>query len=213
MKVPCLPTGRHHTIKINYYMMKLWKYIIGTLIRPIKTFEEIRQDENAMKYSFITMLIWCILYGLISMQLYFKGETPWSTWINIPIKQYYLWESIFLPPLNLLLWVLFSALIYLFSYRKNAKGTFEQTFSLIGFAWSIPAFFMFLLPDFIIMTFFNKHIFNLLIPLYGSLYFVWMIFLCALGLKSVREISLFKSLLICLIAFIIHFPIGFTFIR
>ena len=193
--------------------MKLCKYIIGTIITPRKTFEEILQDEKGKRYSFITMLVWCVLYGLNCLQLYFKGETPWPIWINIPVDQYYLWESFFLPPLNLLLWVLFSALIYLFSDSKNAKGTFEQVLSVIGFAWSISAFFMFFLPDFIIMTFYNKQIFNLLLPVYGSLYFVWMIFLCALGLKTARQINLFKSLLICLIAFIIIFPIGFTFIR
>lgn len=70
--------------------MKLGQYILGIIIKPQKTFNELLKEKHSIRYSLLCMLIWSILYSLISLQLHFVGEVPLNPWVKIPVNQYYL---------------------------------------------------------------------------------------------------------------------------
>jgi len=193
-----------------FSLRKLWSYSWGTIVHPTKTFEEIA-TEGSLVYSAVLMVAFGVLYSIVALIAYLQGHQP-SLPILIAVRpeKFYLVEAIYLTPFTLQFWLLFSALCHLFSGRK--RGSFDTALAVLGFSNAIPNIVAFWLPDFISSVVFGQ-IFTVPMAIYGTVWFVWLIWLSGIGLKVTHHIPTWKGVLIALAAFLIHFSIGFFFIR
>ena len=193
-----------------FSLHKLWSYSWGTIVRPTRTFETIAA-EGSLVYPAIVMITYGLLYSLLSYLIYLAGQTPsLPILITVPPEKFYLAEAIYLLPFTLQFWVLFTGLCHLFAGRKC--GSFDSALAVLGFASAIPNLVMFWLPDFLSFVAFGR-ILNTLVPIYGVAWFVWLVWLSGIGLKVTHHISTWKGVFIALVAWLVHFSIGFFFIR
>ena len=193
-----------------FSLRKLWTYSWGTIIHPTETFETMATDDSLV-YSTVAMVLFGLLYSLMALLIYLTGQTPsLPILITVPRERFYLAEAIYLLPFTLQFWVLFTGLCHLFAGYK--RGSFDSALAVLGFASAIPNLVMFWLPDFLSFVAFGR-ILNSLIPIYGIAWFVWLVWLSGIGLKVTHHISTWKGIFIALVAWLIHFTIGFFFIR
>lgn len=192
-----------------FSLRRYWTLSWGTIIHPTRTFENIVTD-GSLVYSTVVMVLFGLLYSLLALLIYLRGQTPsLPILIAVTPEKFYLVESIYLTPFTLQLWLLFSALCHLFAGRK--RGNFDATLAVMGFSNGIPNIVMFWIPDFVSFVVFGK-ILALPVAIYGSLWLIWLVWLSGIGLKVTHKIPLWKGVLVALIAFLVHFTIGFFFI-
>src|SRR3972149_594402 len=106
-----------------FSLRKLWSYSWGTIAHPTKTCEEIAA-EGSLVYSAVLMVAFGVLYSIVALIAYLQGHQP-SLPILIAVRpeKFYLVEAIYLTPLPLQFWLLFSALCHLFSGGKARRVT------------------------------------------------------------------------------------------
>lgn len=193
-----------------FSLRKLWLYSWGTIVRPTKTLEEIARDASLV-YSAASMVAFGVLYSALSLVIYLQGHRPsLPILLAVPPDRFYLVEALYLTPLTLQLWILFSALCHLMAGRN--RGSFDAALSVLGFANSMPSIVAFWLPDFVSSVAFGR-ILTVPMAIYGTIWFVWFIWLSGIGLKVTHRLPLWKGVLVALAAFFVHFSIGVFFIR
>jgi hypothetical protein len=191
-------------------LRKLWAYSWGTIVHPARTFEEIAAD-GSLAYSAVLMVVFGLLYSAIALIAYLQGHQPsLPILISVPPEKFYLVEAVYLTPLTLQLWLLFSALCHLFVGHR--RGSFDAALAVLGFSNAIPNIVAFWLPDFVSSIVFGK-ILAIPMAIYGTAWFVWLIWLSGVGLTVTHRIPMWKGVLIAVAAFFAHFSIGFFFIR
>ncbi len=131
--------------------MSFKDYLIGTLIRPGKTFELLIKDNRKLKFGFIALSINAFLYTLIYVFLTIGGGAPSSfdPWLAVPKNVYYFYNRFWLAPSMFGCWILAAGVAHLLSKLFSGKGSFEDTLSVFGFEITIATFFAVLhdLPD------------------------------------------------------------------
>jgi hypothetical protein len=157
------------------------------------------------------MVAFGVLYSFIALIAYPQGHQP-SLPIPIAVRpgKFYLVEAIYLLPFTLQFRLLFSALCHLFSGRH--RGTFEAALAVLGFSNAIPNIVAFWLSDFVSSVVFGR-IFPVPMAIYGTAWFAWFFYLSGIGLKVTHQLPVWKGVPVALVAFLVHFSIGFFFIR
>jgi hypothetical protein len=94
-----------------------------------------------------------LLYSVLALILYLHGGQPSALWLAIPSEMFYLWEPVYLTPLMMVLWILFSAVAHLVSGHQGGRGCFETTLAVLGFAETVAFTILFLVPDILVFPF------------------------------------------------------------
>jgi len=118
-------------------------YLIGTLIRPFKTFDALLKDERRLKFGFFSIMITAITYTFVYIFLTIGGGAPSSfdPWLAVPKDVYYSYNRFWLAPSMFGCWILASGVAHLLSRLLKGKGSFEDTLSVFGFGITIATFF------------------------------------------------------------------------
>jgi hypothetical protein len=128
-------------------MHSFLRYLPGVFIRPTEIFESLLLDSARMQIGALSMLVMSLLYTLVSINLAVIGGTPNpAPWLRIPTEEYFRWASYFYALALISGYVFASAVTHLLARAFGGRGSFEDTFALLGFATSVatlPA----LVPD------------------------------------------------------------------
>ena len=152
-------------------------------------------EEAPLSYSFTALLLFGLLYSLAALIWYLKGISVSWAWVTIiPVREYYLWEALFMVPVCVQVYVLSAALAHLFSRLQHGKGSFESTLAVFGFAY-IPLIISFWLPDMVLNLLFGIETLLALVPFYATISGLWSILLSGLGLKMSQQIPLPRAFL------------------
>jgi hypothetical protein len=131
--------------------MSFKDYLIGTLLRPGRTFEFLMADSRKVKFGLIAMSITAVVYTLVYAFLSFSGGAPssFTPWLAVPKEVYYFYNQFWLAPSMFGCWILAAGVAHLISKLFSGKGSFEDTLSVFGFGITIATFFSALhdLPD------------------------------------------------------------------
>jgi len=126
-------------------------YLVGTLLRPRKTFDLLMNDPRRLKFGLAAILINAIVYTLVYVFLTIGGGAPssFTPWLAVPKEVYYFYNRFWLAPSMLGGWVLAAGVAHLLSKIFSGEGTFEDTLSTLGFGITVATFFSALhdLPD------------------------------------------------------------------
>ncbi len=124
-------------------------YLIGTLLRPRRTFDKLLNDSRKLRFGFIAISINALLYTLVYIFLWQGGAAPssFTPWLAVPKDIYYFYNQFWLAPSMFGCWMLAAGATQLLSRLFSGKGTFEDTLSVFGFGITVATFFA-LLHDF-----------------------------------------------------------------
>lgn len=109
-----------------------------------KIYTEVREttDRQVWLLFFINIL----LHSIFSLQAFFSGGLPSYAVIRCSDKYYYLMQTVALFPISLQVYLVLSALIYLYLKNKTDKADYAETFkisiltlsSAVGLFFAIP---------------------------------------------------------------------------
>ena len=127
----------------------LKNYLIGTLLRPRRTFDELLSDSHRLRFGILALSINALSYTLVYIFLWEGGGAPssFTPWLAVPKDTYYFYNQFWLAPSMFGGWILAAGVTQLLSHLFSGKGTFEDTLSVFGFGITVATFFA-LLHDF-----------------------------------------------------------------
>jgi hypothetical protein len=107
---------------------------------PKSLYKDIAQGQA--HYSWFCVLLYCLLYEIGTLWLYFNGFTPFvSPWLQIPEEIYYLVQAFYIIPLVFLMWILGTGVLHIISKLfgpKGNQGTFDTLFKMTGYSLWAP---------------------------------------------------------------------------
>jgi hypothetical protein len=115
--------------------MTFMGYLVGTLLRPYKTFDLLMNDNRRLKFGLAAILINAIVYTLVYVFLTIGGGAPssFAPWLAVPKDVYYFYNRFWLAPSMFACWILAAGVAHLLSKLFSGQGSFEDTLSALGF--------------------------------------------------------------------------------
>lgn len=116
-------------------------YYLGFFRAPSRAARALLKDSRRLRFGWYALLIPLLGYVAVYVGLSRSGAYPsaFSPWLAIPAESYYRYNIYLLPPSMLAAWLLASAVVQLLGQRMDARGSFEDTVSVLGFAISIAS--------------------------------------------------------------------------
>jgi hypothetical protein len=206
-----------------------WTYYTGVFLHPSETFRKLLNDDRRLKFGLFAFLIPAIGYTLFYIMAWKAGGSPstFKPWLAIPIEKYFFYDIFLALPTYFLCLVTTAAILQLLSKLFGGKGSFEDSFSVLGFGVGVATWSTMLhdLTDsFLAFTgiinmreyekMLNEPTFwrSLLWTLF-AIYFVWFIVLFTKGMKEVQKTSPLVSLLLGISGLVVFQLIFLIFIR
>jgi hypothetical protein len=110
----------------------LWAYY-----SPKHLYQEI--SKQGQSRSWLSVLIYCLVYVGGSLWLYFKGFTLFvEPWIKLSPDRYYLVQAFYILPLVFLMWILGTGVLHIVSTHFGGSGQFDTLFSMTGYSLWAP---------------------------------------------------------------------------
>jgi hypothetical protein len=120
--------------------MELKKYTIAfvqSILYPRGLYTRISLGEK--HHSWIIVLIYCLIYLVGSLWLYFNGFTPFiKPWIIIPPELYYFIQAFYIIPLIFLMWILGTGVVHVISKFFGGSGRFHTLLTITGYSLWAP---------------------------------------------------------------------------
>jgi hypothetical protein len=209
--------------------LNFWSYYSGVFLHPSATFRQLLNDDRRLKFGLYAFLIPAIGYTLFYIMAYKAGGEPstFKPWLALPLDKYFYYDIFLTLPAYFLSLITAAAILQLLSKIFNGKGSFEDTFSVLGFGVGVATWSTMLhdLTDaFLGFTgVINLHNYekilnsptfwrSLLWTLF-ALYFIWFILLFTKGIKEVHKTSRLASLLLGIVGLIVYQTVFLIFIR
>ena len=110
-------------------------YLVGTLLRPLKTFELLMTDSRRLKFGLAAISINALVYTLVYVFLTIGGGAPssFAPWLAVPKDVYYFYNRFWLAPSMFCCWILAAGVAHLLGKLFSGQGSFEDTLSALGF--------------------------------------------------------------------------------
>lgn len=208
-------------------MYRLTGYFWGTIATPRKTFQQI-QKEKSTSVGLTLVIVFGFLAGITYFVSYLYGASTTleeiaagmsgaEPLIPIPKETYRLWETFFILPMYLTAWILLSGSARLAAKIFGGRGSFKENLNVLGFAYFVPLYFFVVFDFFLIGPVYswnlaaNRGLYGpgiqdfatVLGFLYIAISFgVWAPILTAIAIKITERISLWKAVVVTLIAMI-----------
>jgi len=99
------------------------KDFVRAFYSPKTLYAEISKGRSSN--SWLCVLVYCLIYVVGSLWLYFKVFTPFvEPWIKLPENIYYLVQAFYILPLVFLMWILGTGVLHFLSRLFNGNGRF-----------------------------------------------------------------------------------------
>ena len=114
-------------------------YYRGFFLHPKDSARVLAQDARCVRFGLIAFLVPTIGYSIVYWSLARSGAYPskFAPWIAVPAEHYYTANQYFIVPSLFGAWILASGVVQLLGRFVSARGSFESTFGVLGFAISI----------------------------------------------------------------------------
>ena len=116
---------------------RLTREFFQAFYSPKSLYQEISRGRRSS--SWLCVLIYCLIYMLGSLWLYFQGFTPFvKPWIKLPEDIYYLVQAFYSLPLVFLMWILGTGVLHVLYKQFGGKGRFEVLLLMTGYSLWAP---------------------------------------------------------------------------
>jgi len=114
-----------------------YKDFIRVFYSPKSLYREISKGRKCS--SWLCVLVYCLIYIMGSLWLYFRGFTPFvKPWIKLPEDVYYLVQAFYLLPLVFLMWILGTGVLHILCKQFGGNGRFEVLLIMTGYSLWAP---------------------------------------------------------------------------
>lgn len=114
-------------------------FFLGTILLPPLAFRRLLADARALGRGFRVVFLTGLLYVAMSFARAATGAVPMApTWVKFAEYNYLIWQTLFVLPALLLLWIMAAGLIQLLGRRGPRAAPFEATAGLTGYAVGLP---------------------------------------------------------------------------
>jgi hypothetical protein len=114
-------------------------FFFGAILLPPLAFRRLLADARALGRGFRVILLAGLLYAAASFARAATGAVPMApTWVKFAEDNYLIWQTVFILPVLLLLWILAAGLLQLLGRRGPRAASFEATAGLAGYAVGLP---------------------------------------------------------------------------
>jgi hypothetical protein len=126
-------------------MPSVLSYFGRSFVRPRRTFERLQTEPKPFAKGLRVMILIGFIYTLTAAALAAAGALlPAPAFLPLASPNYYFYEIFFAAPTFLVAWILSAGGASLFSLAVGGKGSFKGTASAFAYAFSLPAFLMWL---------------------------------------------------------------------
>jgi hypothetical protein len=126
-------------------MASVLSYFGRALVRPRRTFERLQSEPKKFAKGLRVTILIGFLYTLTATALAAAGALlPAPAFLPLASQNYYFYEIFFAAPLFLFAWILSAGGACLISLLFGGQGPFKGTASALAYAFSLPAFLMWL---------------------------------------------------------------------
>ncbi|MBE0643943.1 MAG: YIP1 family protein [Bacteroidetes bacterium] len=195
-------------------------YLLGTFIRPGRTFEALLADDRGLRLGLAAIGLNALLYTLVYVFLWHGGGAPssFTPWLAVPKEVYYFYNRFWLAPSMLAGWVLAAGVAHLLSKLIGGRGSFEDTLAVFGFGLLAASLAALLhdLPDSSLgaiglldlrwyeMALNSPTIWRAILLTLYAIYGILMLFLLIRGVKDAQRIKTAPAILIGFVAFALY---------
>lgn len=112
---------------------------IQVFFRPEQAFETLQARPARLPLAGCAVAITAVSYLLVYVFLARNGGRPtvFHPWLAIPPEEYYRYNQFFVVPSIALAWIAAAGFTHLAARALGGKGTFDDTFVLLGFGLSV----------------------------------------------------------------------------
>lgn len=193
-------------------MWRLFRLIARVVLSPRSTLDTlaVRPDPRQAAGA---VLLFAVTYSAFCWLLWLGGHQPSRVLLAIPRDDYYFWQGLILPPLFLLLWLIFAFTVHGLVRVAGGRGGWASTLTVTGFSYGPPLLLGFVLPDLLVYLVAGFEHLAVGMRFYAPLAVLWVIVLAAWGLARAHRLSLWRTGAIAWLAFVIQAAIGGIFVR
>lgn len=201
-------------------MYRIYKYLLGTVFKPKKTFQELLTDDKRFNQAWLIILILLIAFSVPNLGLVLlKAVSPIPPVVRIPPQFVYLWILLVGIPAQISLLIMSAGHIYFLGRKFRGQTTFEDVFVINTFAMAVP----FLLYGIFEISFFFYVLISknkepglgalIAIAVFMLITIIWQMFLVPLGIyltHNIKKLYCFLTAIINLVIFWIFAAIFFA---
>lgn len=116
------------------YAAEYWRF----LRHPSRTASALATDPHCVRKGVYALCVPLVGYTTVYLGLANSGAYPssFSPWLAIPAEHYYRYNLFLLAPSMLAAWILAAGVVQLLGPVVGARGRFEETLGVLGFAIS-----------------------------------------------------------------------------
>lgn len=162
----------------------LLRTLLGTLVRPQRTFESLATQTKSSPGA-AAMALLGMLWGLLCFLLWSARIEAPAVLLPIPAREYYLWQGLLMLPIVTGLWWIFGEIAHRLAH---GEGSEPATRTALGFAYALPMMVHVLVE--ILLYLISGHdaladVARVSLPLAA----IWVWVLSALALRAVHRVS------------------------
>jgi hypothetical protein len=161
----------------------------------------------------LPVLVLGALYAGFSLLLHLGGHAPSVTLVPILRERYYLWQSAFIVPLFVALWLIYSGVAHGLSRLAGGRGAGGSTLAVIGLGYAVPLALLFVVPDVLVYLALGHGALGKGMRIYAPLAAIGCVLLCAVGLRTAHGIARGRAVLISLAGLIAQAAVGGVLLR
>jgi len=153
------------------------------------------------------------LYAAFSRLLHAGGHAPKVTLVPIPKEQYYLWQSLFIVPLFVALWLIYGLVAHALSRLAGGRASLGASLAVLGVAYAVPLACLFVIPDLIVYLAFGHAALAKAMRFYAPLAMIACVTLSALALMEAHQLSRPRAIAIALAGLVVQGALGGVLLR
>jgi hypothetical protein len=193
-------------------VLSLLRDLIGTLLHPERTFTQLAAI-GSVRHALAALLLCGGTWALLTALLFSGGHAPSVTLVPIPRSDYYFWQTLFVVPLLLGLWLVLTAVSHGVSQLAGGRGAFTTSLSVLAFAYSVPLLVLFVVPDLVVYSLFGFASLARAMRIYAPLAPLATLALTALALRVVYGLGLLRALAAALVGLTVQALLGGLLLR
>ena len=186
--------------------------LLDLLRRPRATLVQVAR-RGALRDGLAPVLCLGALYAGFALLLHLGGHAPSVTLVPIPRERYYLWQSAFVAPLFVALWLVYGGVAHGLARLSGGKGAPGATLAVIGIGYAIPLTLLFVVPDLLVYLVAGHGALGKAMRVYAPLAVIGCVALSAAGLREAHGLARARAAAIALAGFVAQAAVGGILLR
>lgn len=161
----------------------------------------------------VAMLMLGVLHAGFSLALHLAGHSPKMGIPALGRENHYLFQSIFIIPLYLVLFWIGGRVAHAISRRLSGTGSREVSLAIFGIAYAVPMLCLFIIPDILVFLIWGFAAIGKAMRWYAPLAAITCVWLGTVGFSRAHKLGPGRAALAVFVGFVCQAVVGGVFLR